>query len=282
MNPQPSAHGSPAQPKTRASINTIKLRWPGRVLLTGLHFGMWLWLDVEKQGWENIPRSGPVIMMINHVAFLDPVILTGMMPRPMVSMAKMEAYEDKILGPLLRSFDSIPVNRGAADLQALRRVLDALEAGLAVLIAPEGHRSETGGLGEAHEGIAFVAYRAKVPIVPVGISGTPAFKHNYWKMKKTHVTYRFGQPFYSRSRRRARDDGDAQADDGRSDVSTRRAAAAGTTRPVRRPGSGHGEVREVCTTVRSGVSFVITHTRGRHRRHRAGEFRRRDRLADRR
>jgi 1-acyl-sn-glycerol-3-phosphate acyltransferase len=74
-------------------------------------------------------------------------------------------------------------------------VLDALEAGLAVLIAPEGHRSETGGLGEAHEGIAFVAYRAKVPIVPVGISGTPAFKHNYWKMQKTHVTYRFGQPF---------------------------------------------------------------------------------------
>ena len=118
-----------------------------------------------------------------------------MMPRPMVSMAKIEAYEDKIIGPLLRSFDSIPVNRGAADLSALRRVLDALEAGLAVLIAPEGHRSETGGLGEAHEGIAFVAYRAKVPIVPVGISGTPAFKHNYWKMKKTHVTYRFGQPF---------------------------------------------------------------------------------------
>ena len=62
-------------------------------------------------------------------------------------------------------------------------------------LAPEGHRSETGGLGEAHEGIAFVAYRAKVPIVPVGISGTPAFKHNYWKMKKSHVTYRFGQPF---------------------------------------------------------------------------------------
>jgi len=40
-----------------------------------------------------------------------------------------------------------------------------------------------------------VAYRAKVPIVPVGISGTPGFKNNYWKMKKTHVTYRFGQPF---------------------------------------------------------------------------------------
>jgi len=194
MNPQPSVM-TRQRSRDKDFYRNYKLRWPGRVLLTGLHFGMWLWLDVEKQGWENIPRTGPVIMMINHVAFLDPVILTGMMPRPLVSMAKVEAYEDKLIGPLLRSFDSIPVNRGAADLSALRRVLDALEAGLAVLIAPEGHRTETGGLGEAHEGIAFVAYRAKVPIVPVGISGTPDFKHNYWKMKKTPVTYRFGQPF---------------------------------------------------------------------------------------
>jgi 1-acyl-sn-glycerol-3-phosphate acyltransferase len=194
MNPQPSVVAR-QRVKDKNRYQNYRLRWPGRALLSSLHFGMWLWLDVERQGWEHIPPSGPVIMMINHVAFLDPVILTGLMPRPLVSMAKVEAYEDKVLGPLLHAFDSIPVNRGAADLSALRRVLDALEAGLAVLIAPEGHRSESGGLGEAHEGIAFVAYRAKVPIVPVGISGTPAFKHNYWKMKKTPITYRFGQPF---------------------------------------------------------------------------------------
>ena len=194
MNPQSSTLAR-QRAKGKNRYENYRLRWPCRVLMTGLRFGMWLWLDLEKQGWENIPRTGPVIMMINHIAFLDPVILTGLMPRSMVSLAKIEAYEGKVLGPLLRSFDSIPVNRGAADLSAMRRVLDALEAGLAVLIAPEGHRSETGGLGEAHEGIAFVAYRAKVPIVPVGISGTPAFKHNYWKMKKSHVVYRFGQPF---------------------------------------------------------------------------------------
>ncbi len=194
MNLQPSAM-SRQRSRDKSFYQHYKLRWPGRVLLTGLHFGMWLWLDMETQDWEHVPTRGPVIMMINHVAFLDPVILTGLMPRPMVSLAKIEAYNGLVLGPLLRSFDAIPVNRGAADLSALRRVLDALEAGLAVLIAPEGHRSETGGLGEAHEGIAFVAQRAKVPIVPVGISGTPGFKHNYWKMKKTHVIYRFGQPF---------------------------------------------------------------------------------------
>ena len=195
MNLQPSVVSS-QRPRDKQRYQNYRLRWPGRVLLTGLHFGMWLWLDLEKQGWAHVPKTGPAIMMINHVAFLDPVILTGLMPRSMISLAKIEAYNGLVLGPLLRSFDSIPVNRGAADLSALRRVLDALEAGLAVLIAPEGHRSETGGLGEAHEGIAFVAQRAKVPIVPVGISGTPAFKHNYWKMKKTHVIYRFGPPFY--------------------------------------------------------------------------------------
>ena len=129
MNPQTSAM-TRQRSRDKSFYQHYKLRWPGRVLLTGLHFGMWLWLDLEKQGWENVPTTGPVIMMINHVAFLDPVILTGFMPRPMVSLAKIEAYNGKVLGPLLRSFDSIPVNRGAADLSALRRVLDALEAGL--------------------------------------------------------------------------------------------------------------------------------------------------------
>src|SRR5262245_23145683 len=104
MNPQPTAVAR-QRSKDNSFYQNHQLRRSGRVLLAGLHFVMWLWLDVERQGWEHIPRSGPVIMMINHIAFLDPVILTGLMPRPMVSMAKVEAYEDKLIGPLLRSFD---------------------------------------------------------------------------------------------------------------------------------------------------------------------------------
>ena len=108
----------------------------------------------------------------------------------------MEAIEDKIIGPIIKAFDAFPVNRGAGDRQALRTAFDVLDAGLALLIAPEGHRSENTALGEAHEGIAYVAQRAHVPIVPVAISGTEQFKYNIKRFKRTTVTYRFGQPFY--------------------------------------------------------------------------------------
>jgi 1-acyl-sn-glycerol-3-phosphate acyltransferase len=171
-------------------------RWYRHVLMFGLRLAMKLLLRIEKVGWNNIPPTGPVIMMINHIAFLDPVILTGFFPRYLISMAKVEAYQDKLLGPLVRAFDGFPVNRGAGDRQALRTAFDVLDAGLALLIAPEGHRSENVALGEAHEGIAYVASRAGVRVVPVAISGTDRFKHNYKRLRSTHVVYRFGQPFY--------------------------------------------------------------------------------------
>jgi 1-acyl-sn-glycerol-3-phosphate acyltransferase len=166
------------------------------ILLFALRVAMKLVMKLNASGWENIPRTGPVIMMINHIAFLDPVILTGIFPRYLISMAKVEAIEDKVIGPIIKAFDAFPVNRGAGDRQALRTAFDVLDAGLALLIAPEGHRSETSELGEAHEGIAYVAQRAHVPIVPVAISGTEQFKHNIKRFRRTTVTYRFGQPFY--------------------------------------------------------------------------------------
>jgi 1-acyl-sn-glycerol-3-phosphate acyltransferase len=167
-----------------------------QVLLFALRVAMKLVMKLETTGRDNIPPTGPVIMMINHIAFLDPVILTGFFPRYLISMAKVEAIEDNIIGPLIKAFDAFPVNRGAGDRQALRTAFDVLDAGLALLIAPEGHRSETSELGEAHEGIAYVAQRAHVPIVPVAISGTAQFKHNIKRLKRTTVMYRFGQPFY--------------------------------------------------------------------------------------
>lgn len=166
------------------------------ILLFALRVAMKLVMKLDASGWENVPRTGPVIMMINHIAFLDPVILTGIFPRYLISMAKVEAIEDKVIGPIIKAFDAFPVNRGAGDRQALRTAFDVLDAGLALLIAPEGHRSENTALGEAHEGIAYVAQRAHVPIVPVAISGTEQFKYNIKRFKRTTVTYRFGQPFY--------------------------------------------------------------------------------------
>jgi 1-acyl-sn-glycerol-3-phosphate acyltransferase len=175
---------------------TYRPRPARRLLGFGLRVAMKILFRLDVQGWDNVPKRGPVIMMINHIAFLDPVLLTGLFPRPLISMAKVEAYEDWLLGPIIRAFDAFPVNRGTGDRQALRTAFDVLDAGLPLLIAPEGHRSESVTLGEAHEGIAYVASRSQAPIVPVAISGTDQFKHNIKRLKRTTVIYRFGQPFY--------------------------------------------------------------------------------------
>src|SRR5512135_1960989 len=167
-----------------------------RLLSFGLHAAMKLLLKIEITGWENVPSSGGMILMINHIAFLDPVLLTGLFPRPIISMAKAEAMDQKIVGTLIKAFDAFPVNRGTGDRQALRTAFDVLDAGLPLLIAPEGHRSETVTLGEAHEGIAYVASRSRAPIVPVGISGTDQFKYNFKRWHRTSAIYRFGRPFY--------------------------------------------------------------------------------------
>ena len=182
--------------KIRNRFIHYRPRLTRQVLLFALRGAMKLLLRVEKVGWENIPPRGPVIMMINHIAFLDPVILTGLFPRPLISMAKAEAMDDRLIGPIIKIFDAFPVNRGAGDRQALRTAFDVLDAGLALLIAPEGHRSESVTLGEAHEGIAYVASRSHAPIVPVGISGTDQFKVNFKHLKPTPMIYRFGRPFY--------------------------------------------------------------------------------------
>lgn len=152
-------------------------------------------MRLEIVNLENFPRSGGCIVMINHIAFLDPVIISGRFPRPVISMAKVEAYEDKFLGPLIRVFDAFPVNRGDVDRNALRTAFDVLDGGLPLLIAPEGTRSRTASLGEAHLGLAYIASQANVPVVPVAISGSDQWKHNVKRFRRTPIRLRIGRPF---------------------------------------------------------------------------------------
>ncbi len=147
-------------------------------------------------GLEHFPLSGACIVMINHIAFLDPVIVSGRFPRPVISMAKAEAYEDRFLGPLIRTFDAFPVNRGDVDRAALRTAFEVLDNGLPLLIAPEGTRSRTASLGQAHLGLAYVASGSNAPIVPVAISGSDQWKHNIKRFRRTSIHLRVGRPFY--------------------------------------------------------------------------------------
>jgi 1-acyl-sn-glycerol-3-phosphate acyltransferase len=145
-------------------------------------------------GLPNMPSSGPAILMINHVALVDPIAVIACLPRNVVPLAKAEGLRNPLFAPLLYLWQVIPVRRGEVDRRALRRVLQVLDAGECVLMAPEGTRHPN--LQEARTGLAYVAWRSGAPIVPVSVIGTegfPSFSPARWR--QPGATISLGRPF---------------------------------------------------------------------------------------
>lgn len=165
------------------------LRW----MIDNIGFRWLVKLDATY-GLENVPRTGPAILMINHIAFVDPIVVLGQMPRNIVPLAKKEVYEDPLWGIFPKLWDVIPVSRDGNDLYALKRALAVLKAGEIVLIAPEGTRHEA--LREPKAGIGYLAHKSGVPILPVAVENTDGFP----TLKRARhqgpgVVVRIGRPF---------------------------------------------------------------------------------------
>jgi len=153
-------------------------------------------VDLEIQGLDKVPASGPAILMINHVAFLDPVMLIAGIRRRIVPMSKIENLQLPGVNLLIKLWGAINVRRGEIDRAALRQAIEALKQGHLLLMAPEGTRSKSGELQEPHDGIAYVATRTNALVIPVGIVGTPEIGRNWKRFKRTRVYVTFGRPFY--------------------------------------------------------------------------------------
>jgi 1-acyl-sn-glycerol-3-phosphate acyltransferase len=166
----------------------------------------WVLLRSEVVGRENIPSDGPFILMVNHCNFLDPgFAIWTMLPREVVMFTKVENLDLPVGGPLLRWYGVIPVTRGEADVAALRQAVETLTRERHILlVAPEGTRSYHGRLLPAKNGMAFIATRANVPVLPVGVSGVRDFWSNVRRVRPTHVRAAIGYPFRFRYSGRAR------------------------------------------------------------------------------
>jgi 1-acyl-sn-glycerol-3-phosphate acyltransferase len=152
-------------------------------------------VKVERvEGLENLPPCGPAILMINHIAFVDPIVVLGNLPRNIVPLAKIEAYTLPLVGVFPWLWGVIPVRREEVDRRAVEQVLAVLRAGEVVLVAPEAHRGPA--LREAKEGIAYLAYKSGAPIVPVAVEGTEGvIKLGIKRRSDSGAIVRLGQPF---------------------------------------------------------------------------------------
>ena len=160
-----------------------------------LHFLLWLVVRVEVEGLENIPATGPLILILNHVHWLDPAVLVAHVPRYAVPLSKAEALEWPVVGQLMKWYKVIPIRRGELDMAAMRWANRLLAAGQALIIAPEGTRSPTGSLQRGKEGVVFFARRYDPAIVPVAVTGTTSFDENFKRHRLTPVHIKIGPPF---------------------------------------------------------------------------------------
>lgn len=148
-----------------------------------VQFVMMFCFRIKQIGKENVPKTGGVILAINHKSVLDPIMIGVTSPRRLNFMAKAELFKNKLFGALIRKLGAFPVHRGSGDVAALKTAFKILDDGGSMLIFPEGGRVKNGEKRRAKTGVAMIAHKKCVPVVPVYIDG------DYKWMKKITVTY---------------------------------------------------------------------------------------------
>ena len=155
----------------------------------------------KVEGLDNIPESGPVLVICNHCSNADGMLLMGFvvprLGRPMTWLGKEEALKWPVFGWGMRQNGVVGVRRGAGDLEAFKLARKVLDDGNVLTIFPEGTRSPTGAMQAAKEGATVLAVRSGAPILPIGIVGSQRF----WAKGKLlprigrRMTVRVGETF---------------------------------------------------------------------------------------
>jgi 1-acyl-sn-glycerol-3-phosphate acyltransferase len=175
--------------------------------------------DLRVMGIEHLPAAGPFIVAANHHNYVDGVVLGVALPRPIAFVVMPRVYNASPLHPLFhRRLGSIPVSLERPDPGAIRRVLRALESGGVIGIFPEGPFSREGHLVPGQPGVAMIALRSGVPVVPAAIEGTyeALVGRRFYVPRRHPLSVRFGAPMHFA---RARHRGVTRAD--REDVTRR-------------------------------------------------------------
>jgi len=123
-------------------------------------------------GADNLPSTGPVVVISNHLSLWDPLVVGSAMKRKVYFMAKEELFHYPLVGCMIRSWGAFPVKRGHTDRKALKNAMEVLRSGHVLGIFPEGTRSTTGKLQDFKSGAVSLAVKFGAPILPVGLIGT--------------------------------------------------------------------------------------------------------------
>ncbi|EGO64917.1 lysophospholipid acyltransferase family protein [Acetonema longum] len=148
----------------------------------------------QVKGVENIPKNQGVIIAANHISLWDPPVIGCAVPGKVHFMAKQELFKIPVFGWIISRLNAFPVKRGTADRNAIREAINRLRQGNVLGIFPEGTRSKKGTLGAGEPGVALIALKAGVPVVPTAVIGTNQVLRNGKILPRFEVI--FGKPIY--------------------------------------------------------------------------------------
>ncbi len=145
-------------------------------------------------GLEHVPKTGPLLLVTNHLSWYDPFLLAPLLPRRVWFFTKVEVFKWPIVGWLAQLTGQIPVHRGEGDRAALEQALAYLREGRAVMIFPEGTIARQERMIAAHTGVAMLALRSKATVLPIAHSGSRRIlrRHRGWFPR---VTVTIGAPY---------------------------------------------------------------------------------------
>jgi len=186
-------------------MDPLALRARRRDPPTRMGAGYWLLYHffrmVLRLGWnlrveclDRLPARGPFIITPNHASEVDPIVVASALPFRVTFLAGRELDRFPLLFAIITLFNPVFVRRGTADVGALKACLDRLARGEVLVVFPEGGVVQP-GMGTLHEGAAFLAIRAQVPVVPVALIGLTKM----WPLgarfpRPSRVTVRIGDP----------------------------------------------------------------------------------------
>jgi 1-acyl-sn-glycerol-3-phosphate acyltransferase len=143
-------------------------------------------------GAELVPRSGAVIIASNHVSYSDPPVVGSAVPREVYFLAKEELFANPVFAWLIRRYNAIALKRAVGDIGAVKKAVELLKQGKAILMFPEGTRSLGGRLLRPKPGLGLIACMGGAQVVPAYVTGTNSLGQVLLRRRKLAVS--FGEP----------------------------------------------------------------------------------------
>lgn len=177
-----------------------QFRYPRRrairfVLRRLIDLGFGVLTDLEIVGKENLPATGPFIVVANHFNFADPAAVIRVAPWPLDFFGGVQRPDAPwLLDWLPKAWGIYAVRRGAASMTAMRAAKAVLSQNGVLGIFPEGG-SWAQVLRPARPGTAYVAVRTGAPLLPIGLDGVTDIFRRLGQRRRAKVTIRIGRPF---------------------------------------------------------------------------------------